>query len=142
MKSNTHKIKTIAVLWFRLYLHVKLEKQLCLTELKRCSSLPAARWERERERERERCARAEQSRHREREREVCARAGRARPCARATVRWFSETRFGCFFEGKKVAKGVCNVAKLATLCISISPTTGWATGQTGNTRCVKKNECR
>ncbi len=30
------------------------------------------------------------------------------------------------FEGKKVTKGVCNVAKLATLCISISPTTGWA----------------
>ncbi len=45
---------------------------------------------------------------------------------------------GAFFEGKKIAKGVCNVAKLATLCISISPTTGWATGQTENTRCVKK----
>ncbi len=46
MKSNTHKIMTIAVLWFRLYLHVQLEKQatlyLCLTELKRCSSLPCA----------------------------------------------------------------------------------------------------
>ncbi len=46
MKSNTHKIMTISVLWFRLYLHVKLEKQatlyLCLTELKRCSSLPCA----------------------------------------------------------------------------------------------------
>ncbi len=38
--------------------------------------------------------------------------------------------FGCFFEGKKITKGVCNVAKLATLCISISPTTGWATGPT------------
>ncbi len=50
----------------------------------------------------------------------------------------SETRFGRFFEGKKVAKGVCNVAKLATLCISISPTMGWATGQTGNTRCVNR----
>ncbi len=48
----------------------------------------------------------------------------------------SETRFGRFFEGKKFAKGVCNVAKLATLCISISPTTGWATGQTENTRSV------
>ncbi len=32
----------------------------------------------------------------------------------------SETRVGRFFEGKKIAKGVCNVAKLATLCISIS----------------------
>ncbi len=50
----------------------------------------------------------------------------------------SETRFGCFFEGKKVAKGVCNVAKLATLCISISPTRGWATGQTENMRCVNR----
>ncbi len=73
------------------------------------------------------------SRRREREREVCARAGRARPRAYAAV---PVTRFGRFFEGKKVAKGVCNVAKLATLCISISPTTGWAMGQTENTRCV------
>ncbi len=38
----------------------------------------------------------------------------------------------------KVSKGVCNVAKLATLCISISPTTGRATGQTENTRCVNR----
>ncbi len=75
---------------------------------------------------------------REREREVFAHAGRARPCARATVRRFSEARFGRFFEGKKVVKGVCNVAKLATLCISISPTMGWATGQTENTRCVNR----
>ncbi len=51
-------------------------------------------------------------------------------------RRFSETRLGRFFEGKKVAKGVCNVSKLATLCISISPTMGWATGQTENTLCV------
>ncbi len=43
------------------------------------------------------------------------------------------------FEGKKVTKGVCIVAKLATLCISISPTTGWATGQTENTCCI--NQC-
>ncbi len=43
---------------------------------------------------------------------------------------------GAFFEGKKVSKGVYNVAKLATLCISISLTTGWATGQTKNTLCV------
>ncbi len=35
-------------------------------------------------------------------------------------------------------KRVCNVAKLATLCISISPTTGQATGQTENTRFVNK----
>ncbi len=70
---------------------------------------------------------------------VCACAGRARHRQNMTqYRWFSETRFGCFFEWKKVAKGVCNVAKLATLCISISPTTGWATGQTENTRCVNR----
>ncbi len=50
----------------------------------------------------------------------------------------SEIRFGRFFEGKKIAKRVCNVAKLATLCISISPTTDWATGQTENTRCVNR----
>ncbi len=43
-----------------------------------------------------------------------------------------------FFLWKKVAKGVCNVAKLATLCISISPTMGRATGQTENMRCVNK----
>ncbi len=90
----------------------------------------------ERERERERGARV--LNRADTEREVFARAGRARPCASATVRRFSETRFGRFFEGKKVAKGVCNVAKLATLCISISPTTGWATGQTVNTRCVNR----
>ncbi len=48
------------------------------------------------------------------------------------------SRFGWFFEGKKVAKGVCNAAKLATLCISISPTMGWATGQTENKHCVNK----
>ncbi len=52
--------------------------------------------------------------------------------------WRVSERFGRFFEGKKVAKGVCNVAKLATVCISISPTTGWATGQTENTRCVNR----
>ncbi len=51
---------------------------------------------------------------------------------------FSETRFGRYFEGKTVAKGVCNVAKLATLCISISPTTGWATGQTEKYACVNR----
>ncbi len=43
-----------------------------------------------------------------------------------------------FFErgGGGVAKGVCKVAKLATLCISISPTTGWATGRNRNVRYV------
>ncbi len=34
--------------------------------------------------------------------------------------------------------GVRNVSKSATLCISISPTTGWATGQTENMCCVSK----
>ncbi len=85
------------------------------------------------------CARAEQSRRRERERERCVRALGEQDLALARqYRWFSETRFGRFFEGKKVAKVVCNVPKLATLCISISPTRGWTTGQTENTRCVNR----
>ncbi len=92
-----------------------------------------ARWteqtQREREREREReererergvCTLNRADAEREREREVCARAGRARPCARATVRRFSETRFGRFFEGKKVAKGVCNVAKLVINALTLT----------------------
>ncbi len=89
MKSNTHKIKTIAVLWFRLYLHVKLEKQhnICVHWIS-AAPLSAARWadaEREREREREReeerergvCALNRADAEREREREVYAHANRA-----------------------------------------------------------------
>ncbi len=79
----------------------------------------------------------QRERERERERERCARALGEQDLARLYQR-FSETRFGRFFEGKNVAKGVCNVAKLATLCISISPIMGWATGQTENTRCVNR----
>ncbi len=91
------------------------------------------------ERERERCVRAEQSRRRESERERCVRALGEQDLALARqYRWFSKTRFGRFFEGKKVAKVVCNVPKLATLCISISPTRDWTTGQTENTRCVNR----
>ncbi len=93
------------------------------------------------EREREVCVRwTEQTqRERDREREVCVRALGEQDLALARqYRWFSETRFGRFFEGKKVAKGVCNVPKLATPSISISPTRGWATGQTENTRCVNR----
>ncbi len=100
-----------------------------------------ARWteQTQRERERERCVRAEQSRCRESERERCVRALGEQDLALARqYRWFSETRFGRFFEGKNVAKGVCNVPKLATLCISISSTRGWTTGQTENTRCVNR----
>ncbi len=65
--------------------------------------------------------------------------------------WESKTSRSCVSTGdsqrlykvwalflRKVAKGVCNVAKLATLYISISPTTGWATGQSENTRCVNR----
>ncbi len=95
------------------------------------------RAEQSRRREREREVRA-LSRRRERERERCVRVLGAQDLALAQYWRVSETRFGRFFEGKKIAKRVCNVAKLATLCISISPTTGWATGQTENTRCVKK----
>ncbi len=72
------------------------------------------------------------SRRRERERERCVRA-----------HWESKTSRsrGSICDSQKLglgAKGVCNVAKLATLCISISPTTGWATGQTENTHCVNR----
>ncbi len=75
----------------------------------------------------------------ERERERCARALGEQDLALA--RQYGDSQklgLGAFLKGKKVAKGVCNVAKLATLCISISPTMGWATGQTGNTRCVNR----
>ncbi len=65
------------------------------------------------------CARAEQKL---RERCVCARLNKV---------------WALFLGGGgKVAKWVCTGAKLATLCISISPTTVWATGQTENTCCV------
>ncbi len=74
---------------------------------------------------------------------MCVRVARAetarpRPHVAVPAGLRNEIRFGHFFEGKKVTKDVCNVAKLATLCISICPTTGWATGQTENTR-IKKN---
>ncbi len=94
----------------------------------------------ERERERERCARWTEQTHRERERERerCVRALGEQDLALA--RQYGDSQklgLGAFLKGKK-SLGVCNVAKLATLCISISPTTGWATGQTGNTRCVNR----
>ncbi len=85
------------------------------------------------------CARAEEklSRRREKEREeVCARWESKTSRSRGSTGDSQKLGLGAFFEGKKVAKRVCNVAKLATLCISISPTTGWARGQTENTRCV------
>ncbi len=91
MKLNTHKVMTIAVLWFWQYLHVKLENQatwyLCLTELRSallCRVLNRNWADAEREREREMCVcarwteteqtRRERERERERERDVCARA--------------------------------------------------------------------
>ncbi len=43
-----------------------------------------------------------------------------------------------FWKIKKVAKGVCKVAKLATPCFSISPTMGRATGQIENMRCINR----
>ncbi len=85
------------------------------------------------------CARAgRETKQTHRERERCVRVLGAQDLALAQYWRVSETRFGRIFEGKKIAKGVCNVAKLATLCISISPTKGWATGQTENTRCVNR----
>ncbi len=57
MKSNTHNIKAITVLWFRLYLHVKLEKQHnILFDWEFCTSAPAC-WTELTHREREVCAR-------------------------------------------------------------------------------------
>ncbi len=52
------------------------------------------------------------------------------------TRQFSDAKkdLGTFLKGKKVTKGVYNVVKLATLCISISPTMG----QTENTLYVNK----
>ncbi len=89
------------------------------------------------------CARAEEKlsrrRENEREREVCVRWESKTSRSRGRITGDSQKLgLGAFFEGNKVSKGVCNVAKLATLCIFISPTTGWATGQTENTSCVNR----
>ncbi len=117
MKSNTHNIKAIAVLWFQLYLHVKLEKQHNILFDWECCTSAATRWTEltHRERGRERCVRAEPSWRteregergvcalnradapREREREVCARwtelthreRGRER-CVRTEPSWRTE----------------------------------------------------
>ncbi len=69
---------------------------------------------------------------------MCAHTGSGQQDLTRQYRRFSETGFGRFFEGEIDAKGVCTVAKLATLCISISPTTGWATGQAENMCCVNR----
>ncbi len=44
---------------------------------------------------------------------------------------------GAFLKGKRSLKGSAMLLSWQ-LCISISPTKGWATGQTGNTRCVNR----
>ncbi len=84
--------------------------------------------ERKRERERDVCARTEQklSRQTERERESCVCTCWEPKTSRSSTgdsRGLNKV-WPLYFRGKTVAKGVCNVAKLATLCISISPTTG------------------
>ncbi len=44
-----------------------------------------------------------------------------------------------FLKGKKSLKGSAMLLSWhLQLCISISPTKGWATGQTENTRCVNR----
>ncbi len=139
MKSNTHKIKTISVLWFRLYLHHI--KQVCADPIFRigiASILAFSAGSRYRGIETDPNSILWE---REREREVCARTGSGQQDLVLTrqYRQFSETAFlkgkrsvlGTFLKGKKSLKG-------ATLCISISPTTGWATGQTENTCCVNR----
>ncbi len=80
--------------------------------------------------------RRERERERERERGVCTRWESKTLRSRSSTGDSQKLGLGTFFKGKKVAKGVCNVVTLARLCISISQTTGWATGQTENTRCV------
>ncbi len=76
---------TIAVLWFRLYLHVKLEKHATISVFNWIKLCSAARWTETdqtlRERERCVCVRTEQKLIRRWEREVCVRAGKARPHA-------------------------------------------------------------
>ncbi len=113
MKSNTHKIKTIAVLWFRLYLHVKLEKQhnICVKfNWIKALLLSTARWERnwadaERERERGVCAAraGRETEQTQRERERCVRAlGEQDLALERQYRWLG---LGAFLKGKKSLKG-------------------------------------
>ncbi len=71
----------------------------------------------------------------QREKEVCTLWETARGSTSDSQRL---NKVWALFEGKKVTKGVCNVAKFATLCISISSTTGRATGQTENMRCANR----
>ncbi len=126
---------TIAVLWVWLYLQCKIREAcniIFVFNWIKALLFSAARWTETEQTDGER--------KRERERGVCARAGKARPLAAVpAILRDSERMFGRFIlGGKKIAKGVCDVAKLATLCISISPTTNWAKGQTENTRCVNR----
>ncbi len=72
----------------------------------------------------------------ERERCVRARWTETEQTDRLESRRLNKVWALFFLREKKCVKGVCSAAKLAILCISISPTTGWATGQTENTRCV------
>ncbi len=124
------------------------EREMCVRieqKLSRC-----------RERERCVCARWIETEQMRRERDVCVNTRNRNWADTERERgvcacWESKTSRGCtgdsqrlnkvwaLFLWKKDAKGVCNVAKLATLCISISPTTGWATGQTENTCCINRS---
>ncbi len=131
---------TIAVLWFWLYMHVKLEKQatqcLCLTELSSallCRALNR-NWA---DAEREMCVHALNRNwaDRRRERYVCM-CWESKTLRSSTGDSRRLNKVWALYFRENVAKGVCNVAKLATLCTSISPPTSWATGQTENMRCV------
>ncbi len=71
---------------------------------------------------------------------MCARWDSKTSCLRGSTGDSQKLNkvWALFLRRKKIAEGVCNVAKLATLCISIYPNTGWAMGQTENTRCVNR----
>ncbi len=81
MKSNTQDNDNSCAVISAILTYLKFDKQatkyLCLTELKRCSSLPHA------EQKLSRCR--ESDRERTRKREVCARTGKAKPHAHAAV---------------------------------------------------------
>ncbi len=63
---------------------------------------------------------AERERERERQRAVCARWESKTLHSRGSTSDSQKLGLGAFLKGKKVTKGVCNVAKLATLHLHFS----------------------
>ncbi len=72
------------------------------------------------------------------ERERCVRAlGEKTSRSSGSTGDSQKLGLGTFLKGKKSLKGSAMLLSWQH-CISISPTTGWATGQTENTRCVNR----